>query len=174
MYTYRRFLKSSTTEQKINGMVHKFDMDGFLKSLPHETADYMASLRETVAFNEFIHQRETRKGDDPSIKLFDQIILSKKNRGRTSMFSKASTDFLSDSSDHLWRTAAANPPSSRFPGDYRQVISRVPAKLDPVLMKEPRVIQGVPRVPQVKAKRKPIASMLGSALGSSSQTPNGF
>lgn len=173
MYTYRRFLKPSTTEQKINGMVHKFDMDGFLKSLPHETADYMASLRETVAFNEFIHQRETRKADDPTIKLFDQIILSKKNRGRTSMFSKSSTDFLSDSSDHLWRTAQANPPSSRFPGDYRQIISRVPAKLDPALMKEPRVIQGVPRVPQAKAKRKPIASMLSLGTGSSSQTPNG-
>jgi hypothetical protein len=161
LYTYRRFLKPSTTEQKINGMVHKFDMEGFLKSLPHETADYMATLRETQSFNEFIHERETRKGDDPSIKLFDQIILSKKNRGRTSLFSKASTDFLSDTSEHLWRTAQASPPSARFPGDYRQVISRIPSKLDPALMKEPRVIQGVPRVPPVKARRKPIPSMLG-------------
>jgi hypothetical protein len=37
----------------------------------------------------------------------------------------------------------------------------VPAKLDPTLMKEPRVIQGVPRVPMGKARRKPIPSMLG-------------
>lgn len=142
-------------------MIYKFNMDGFLKSLPHETADYMTGLRETQSFNEFIHERETRKGDDPTVKLFDQIILSKKNRGRTSLFSKASTDFLSDTSDHLWRTAQANPPSARFPGDYRQVISRIPAKLDPALMKEPRVIHGVPRVPPVKARRKPIPSMLG-------------
>jgi hypothetical protein len=28
-------------------------------------------------------------------------------------------------------------------------------------MKEPRVIQGVPRIPQAKARRKPIPSMLG-------------
>jgi hypothetical protein len=86
-------------------------------------------------------------------------------------------DFLSDTTDHLWRTASATPPNSRFPGDYRSVISRsmlfarlrsdianfvtVPAKLDPTLMKEPRVIQGVPRVPQGKARRKPIPSMLG-------------
>lgn len=37
----------------------------------------------------------------------------------------------------------------------------VPAKLDPTLMKEPRVIQGVPRIPMAKARRKPIPSMLG-------------
>jgi hypothetical protein len=142
-------------------MVHKFDMDGFLKSLPHETSEYMSTLRETQSFNEFIHERETTKGDDPSIKLFDQIILSKKNRGRTSLFSKASTDFLSDTSEHLFRTAQASPPSARFPGDYRQVISRIPAKLDVSLMKEPRVIQGVPRMPPVKTRRKPIPSTLG-------------
>lgn len=28
-------------------------------------------------------------------------------------------------------------------------------------MKEPRVIQGVPRIPMAKARRKPIPSMLG-------------
>lgn len=153
-------------------MLFKFDMEGFLKSLPHDTAEYMSILRDTQAFNEFIHERETMKGDDPAVKLFDQIILSKKNRGRTSLFSKASTDFLSDTSDHMWRTAQANPPSARFPGDYRQIISRIPAKLDTSLMKEPRVIQGVPRVPQIKAKRKPIASIFGSSMSSnSSQTP---
>ena len=106
---------------------------------------------------------ESTRPDDPSVRLFDQIIISKKNRGRTSIFSKASTDFLSDTSQHIWRTAQANPPNARFPGDYRQVISRIPAKLDPTLMKEPRVIQGVPRVPQLKAKRKPIASIMGRA-----------
>ena len=87
--------------------------------------------------------------------LFDQIILAKKNRGRTSLFSKSSKSahvvsaaylfvpfsgshrltlsrsfvdadpsFLQDRSDHLWRSAATTPPTSRFPGDYRQIISR--------------------------------------------------
>ena len=37
-----------------------------------------------------------------------------------------------------------------------------PAKLDPSLLKEPRVIQGVPRINTVNARsRKPIPSMLG-------------
>jgi hypothetical protein len=99
--------------------------------------------------------------DDPTVKLFDEVILAKRNRGKSSFFHKAKVDFLSDTSDHLWRTASANPPNSRFPGDYRAVISRIPSKLDPTLMKEPRVIQGVPRIPVAKARRKPIPSMLG-------------
>lgn len=77
-----------------------------------------------VAFNEFIHERESKPAADPSIMLFDQVILSKRNRGRTSIFSKSKTDFLSDSSDHLWRSAAANPPKGRFPGDYRAIVTR--------------------------------------------------
>ena len=32
-----------------------------------------------------------KKGTDPEIMLFDQIILAKRNRGRTSIFSKSST-----------------------------------------------------------------------------------
>lgn len=95
------------------------------------------------------------------------------------MSTKADMRFLSDTSDHLWRSAAAPPPSSRFPGDYRQVVSRsmtyhifandanlltvhiVPAKLDPALMKEPRTEQGAPRILTARTVRKPIPSMLG-------------
>ncbi|TKA63239.1 hypothetical protein B0A49_08011 [Cryomyces minteri] len=142
-------------------MLYHFNLDGFLRSMPNENVEYIQMLQQTQGFNEFIHERESTRSDDPSIQLFDEIILSKKNRGRTSIFSKSNTEFLSDTSDHLWRSAAATPPNSRFPGDYRQVVSRIPAKLDPTLMKEPRVIQGVPRIPQAKARRKPIPSMLG-------------
>lgn len=116
-------------------------------------------------FNEFIHERETQKSNEPHIRLFDEVILAKRNRGRTSFFSKSSTTFLEDTSDHLWRSAAVPSPSANFPGDYRTVVSRIPAKLDPTLMREPRVIQGVPRIEKGggRAKRKPIPSMLGLA-----------
>ena len=78
-----------------------------------------------AAFNEFIHERETKPSSDPTILLFDQMILSKRNRGRASMFSKSKTDFLSDTYDHLWRTAAATPPKGRIPGDnIRAIITR--------------------------------------------------
>jgi hypothetical protein len=149
-------------------------MDAFLKSVPHGDSDYMHMLRQTQMFNEFIHEREATRGEDPSIKLFDEIILSKRNRGKStlSMFSsKSSTNFLSDSSDHLWRSAAATPLSARFPTDTNSgsATGRTPAKLDPSLMKEPRSIQGAPRPGQARTKRKPVASMLG--LSSQTITP---
>lgn len=61
-----------------------------MRSLPSETADYIGQLNDTQAFNEFIEERETLRTDDPKILLFDQVILSKRNRGRTSFFSKSS------------------------------------------------------------------------------------
>ncbi|KAI9751693.1 MAG: hypothetical protein M4579_005959 [Chaenotheca gracillima] len=160
-YTYRKYLYPASGDSKKAGKVFHFNMDAFIKSLPHDAASYVAMLRQTQGFNEFIHERETKKANDPSILIFDQVLLAKRGRGRTSLFSKSTPNFLQDTSDHLWRSAAAQPPSSRFPGDYRQVISRVPAKLDPSLMKEPRVIQGVPRLTTGNARRKPIPSMLG-------------
>ena len=63
--------------------------------------------------------------------LFDEIVLSKRNRGRSSIFSgRSTTDFLSDTSNHLWRTANATffPPSSRsqqnLSTDYGRVVTR--------------------------------------------------
>ncbi|KAI9789695.1 MAG: hypothetical protein M1816_005870 [Peltula sp. TS41687] len=165
LYTYRKYLYPAIGDQKAAGKIYRFNMDGFLKSIPRESATYVQMLQQTQTFNEFIHERETKSAKDPSIMLFDQIILAKKNRGRTSLFNKSSPNFLQDSSEHVWRSAAAVPPSSRFPGDYRQITSRIPARLDPALMKEPRVIQGVPRIIASKARRKPIPSMLG---------PNGY
>ncbi|KAL8714971.1 MAG: hypothetical protein Q9225_006470 [Loekoesia sp. 1 TL-2023] len=160
-YTYRKFLQVATGDQKRAGMFFHFNITGFLRSLPHETADYMSVLQQTQAFNEFIHERELKAANDPTIMLFDQIILSKRNRGRTSIFNKSKTDFLSDTSDHLWRSAAASPPQGKFPGDYTSIITRTPAKLSPTFLKEPRVLQGVPRINTVHARRKPIPSMLG-------------
>lgn len=80
------------------------------------------------------------------------------------MFSKQKVDFLSDISDHLWVSAAATPPKGRIPGDYHEVITRTPPRLEPAYMKEPRALQGVPRINTVSARsRKPIPSMLGPA-----------
>lgn len=73
--------------------------------------------------------------------------------------------YLSDTTDHIWRTASVPVPSAKFQGDYRSVVTRVPLRLDPALMREPRAIQGVPRPEQggkIKGLvRKQVASMLG-------------
>lgn len=83
-------------------------------------------------FNEFISDRErvNPKSKDPRMVLFDEIILAKRNRGRTSIFSgRNTTEFLSDTSEHLWRTASAsflpNSRSQRNPsGDYTHIVTR--------------------------------------------------
>jgi len=94
----------ATGDGKKAGKIYRFNMEGFLKSMPHECADYVKTLEQTQgmcfasepfscqpdsypAFSEFIHERESKKATDPQLKLFDEIILSKKNRGKTSFFS---------------------------------------------------------------------------------------
>jgi hypothetical protein len=141
LYTYRRYLVPATGDRKKAGMIYQFKMEEFMKSMPHENVQYMAMMQQTqglslvcgfyqtfanisLGFNEFIHERESTRSDDPTIKLFDEVILAKRNRGKTSFFHKSRVDFLSDTSDHLWRSAATNPPNSRFPGDYHSVVSR--------------------------------------------------
>ncbi|KAI6871023.1 DENN-domain-containing protein [Hortaea werneckii] len=168
-YTYRRHLHPASGERRKAGLIYHFNMDQFLKSVPHGDSEYMNMLRQTQAFNEFIHERESTRAEDPSIKLFDEIILSKRNRGRTSLFSRSNTSFLSDTSDHLWRNASATQPNGRVPGDRVPVSGRTPASLDPTLMSEPRAIQGAPRLQQARTKRKPVASMLGLSSQSADQ-----
>lgn len=46
-YTYRKYLEPATGDQKKGGMLYRFNMDGFLRSLPHENADYMNVLQQT-------------------------------------------------------------------------------------------------------------------------------
>lgn len=84
------------SQQKKSGLLQSFNMENFLKSLPGEQAQYLATLQNTQGFNEFIAEREVTRRDDPAIKLFDEIIVSKRNRGKSSFFSKLSmaTRFL--------------------------------------------------------------------------------
>ncbi|KAI5864237.1 DENN-domain-containing protein [Durotheca rogersii] len=189
LYTYRKHLGRPTKEQKSNGQIYGFDMNGFIKSLPYDQQEYVLMMKETQAFNQFIHERETQPPANPEIRLFDEIILAKKARGKpglSSGFSRLSTirashgvsaslpglqipsrqpkpqSFLSDTSDHIWRTACVPVPNARFSGDYRAITTRTPARLDTSLMKEPRAIQGVPRPEQRRrgVMRKQVPSML--------------
>ncbi|KAF4979532.1 hypothetical protein FZEAL_4300 [Fusarium zealandicum] len=190
LYTHRKYLGRPSKQQKSNGQLYAFDMDGFMKSLPHDQHDYAAMMRETQCFNEFIHDREIQPANDASIRLFDEIIMAKKARGRTGIssgLSRLSTirashgasvtsnfgpqsrsgkvpPFLGDTSDHIWRTASVPLPKGSFPGEYRSVVTRIPARLDRSLMREPRSIQGMPRVEPRGTRgliRKQVPSMLG-------------
>ncbi|MBE7180314.1 MAG: hypothetical protein INR71_03735, partial [Terriglobus roseus] len=46
-YGYRKFLSPPSSKQKKNGQLYSFNMDVFLRSLPHELDDYMAMLQQT-------------------------------------------------------------------------------------------------------------------------------
>ncbi|KAF9877783.1 DENN domain-containing protein [Colletotrichum karsti] len=190
LYTYRKHLGRPNKDQKSNGQLYAFDMAGFVKSLPYDQQPYATMLRDTQAFNEFIHERETHSANHAAIRLFDEVIMAKKARGRptlTSGLSRLSTlrmshgassnasgfaapsklkipAYLGDTSDHMWRTASVPVPNAKFPGEYRTVVTRIPTKLDPALMREPRAIQGVPRPEQRRGGllRKQVPSMVGS------------
>lgn len=74
--------------------------------------------------------------------------------------------YLGDTSDHIWRTASVPfAKGGQFPENYRTIITRIPARLDKALMREPRAIQGVPRMDPRGARglmRKQVPSMLGT------------
>ncbi|KAG0643854.1 hypothetical protein HOY80DRAFT_1031840 [Tuber brumale] len=138
-YTYRKFLGPATGDGKKAGNIYRFNMEGFLKSMPQENSVFIQMLEQTQAFSEFIHDRESKKASDPTIKLFDEVILSKKNRGKSGFFSKSSINYLQDTSEHRWQTTGAisTGSSSRHRSETTVSTNRVPAKLDPTLMKEP-------------------------------------
>jgi hypothetical protein len=89
-------------------------------------------------------------------------VLGPRSGHRSSQANKVAS-YLADKTDHIWRTASVPVPNSKFAGDYRAVVSRMPAKLDPSLMREPRVIQGVAMGEQRTRGlvRKQVPSMIG-------------
>jgi hypothetical protein len=46
-YTYRRFLCFADHEQRKNGLLYSMNIDGFIKSLPHDCSEFMGMLRNT-------------------------------------------------------------------------------------------------------------------------------
>ncbi|KAI5295918.1 hypothetical protein KEM52_006472 [Ascosphaera acerosa] len=160
LYTYKKYMRVASGDKRRAGMAYSFNWEGWIKSLPADHAEYISgTLQNTQAFSEFISEREhaTPGGPgnaekDPKITLFDEIILSKRNRGRTSIFgSRLVTSFLSDTTDHVWKTvtpASASGSNMDIPGlehqtitlsdgrtvDWREMVTRIPAKLDPFLI----------------------------------------
>jgi hypothetical protein len=47
LYTYRKHLGRPTREQKSNGQLYAFDMDGFIRSLPYDQQEYATMMRDT-------------------------------------------------------------------------------------------------------------------------------
>jgi DENN (AEX-3) domain/uDENN domain/dDENN domain/C1 domain len=151
-YTYRKFMNPANSEQQKKGMKYTFSTSDFIRSLTQDHAAYINMLQQTQAFNEFISAREMSNPPAPvasTIALFDAIILAKRNRGRLrsgmsnlnlgrNMFSsRSSVDILSDTSEHVWRTTAAQRSNEKADfgtaakgRDYHSIVTRIPAKLE--------------------------------------------
>ncbi|KAK8039114.1 DENN domain-containing protein [Apiospora rasikravindrae] len=201
LYTYRKYLGRPSKDQRNAGQLYAFDMNGFIKSMPYDQQEYGSMMKETQLFNEFVHERELNPATNPAVRLFDEIILAKKARGKQGLtgLSRLGTirashglshsipgmhgssrnsktqSYLSDTNDHIWRTASVPLPNAKFEGDYRAITTRIPSKLDRSLMKEPRAIEGVPRPEQRKRGliRKQVPSMMMGNGPVSPVSPNG-
>lgn len=170
-------------------------MDEFMKSLPGENVQYLATLQQTqglfgpftIAYAHLLTSQKLLTSSFTSVKASAQTIhplscsmksfLPNETVENHPSFTKQrptscpiqqitfGVQHLLIHQIHASRATivplsvevSLSNPVMRYPSD----IEAVPAKLDPTLMKEPRVIQGVPRIPIAKARRKPIPSMLG-------------
>lgn len=52
-YTYRKYLGRPSKQQKSNGQLFAFDMDGFMKSLPYDQQEYATMMRDTQGKSPF-------------------------------------------------------------------------------------------------------------------------
>lgn len=190
-YNYRRFVTPADAIQTRLGLLHKFEVDAWIRSLPPDHAEYMEMLKDTQSFDEFINERETTKlslGD--SVTLFDAIMAAKKARTKGVRSSIAASlsgrnpfagrshagvpaEYLSDTSTHMWRVVSTPHSSEKVDlgsaakgREYRKIVSRTPGKLEDELLSPPP--------PVVKLKKAPIPSVNGkNRTRSIANTPNG-
>ena len=47
LYTYRKYLHPATADQRKNGKLYRFNMEGFTRSMPRENAHYVQILQQT-------------------------------------------------------------------------------------------------------------------------------
>lgn len=170
-YNYRRFMTPADAIQKRLGLLQKFDVDAWIRTLPPEHAEYLDMLKDTQSFDEFVNERETANLSlSDSVQLFDGLMAAKRTRtkgfkssiavslsGRNPFAGRfqaggVSAEYLTDNSTHIWRTVST-PHESEKPElgnaakgrDYRKIVSRTPGKLEDDLF--------TPLPPPIKRKK---------------------
>jgi len=153
---YRRFMLPADPTLRHIGLRHKFAFDAWVRSLPPDHGEYMHMLKQTQAFDVFIHECETENTTSSDTRaLFDAFIAAKKNRsrgvrssivvslsGRNPFAGRAPSggvpaEYLADDSTRTWRVISAPQNSDKADfergakgRDYRELVSRTPAKLE--------------------------------------------
>ena len=166
--------------QRKSGLREKLNVEAWMRSLPPDHAEYMSFLKETQAFDGFVNERETQTvSTSDSIALFDALMAAKKTRSKGVRSSIAVTlggrnpfagrshgggvpaEHLSDSASHVWRVVSAPHSSARAElgagekgREYRDIVSRTPAKLEEELFaKSPPTKVPIMAMPQVNGKK---------------------
>lgn len=158
-YNYRRFMMPASLAQRKQGLLQKFNADAWIYSLPPDHGEYIKILKETQAFDVFVQERETHNLPlSGSVALFEALMSAKKSRtkgvrstlavslsGRNPFAGRSHlgggggvpAEYLSDTSTHVWSVVPTPHNSERADlghgakgREYRQVVSRTPAKLE--------------------------------------------
>ncbi|KAJ9655121.1 hypothetical protein H2198_005977 [Neophaeococcomyces mojaviensis] len=179
-YNYRRFMLPADSTQRKTGLLHKFGVDAWIRGLPPDHAEYMTMLKQTQAFDGFVHERETKTlALSDSIALFDALMAAKRTRskgvrssiavslsGRNPFAGRSPSggipaEYLADDSTHVWRVVSTPHSSERADlgvgskgRDYRKIVSRTPAKLeDELFAPSPVTKLSDASAPQAKSKK---------------------
>lgn len=141
LYNYRKYLGVT------NGDERTFDKKGYEDECLATDNYFMHQVLNTQAFCCFIDDRSARDANDPEIRLFEDIILAKRNRGKAALFGKSNqTTFLSSQADSPRKTFSVVRPNSESATPQSVSAGRkdipVPDFLDERLFCLPRVFLG--------------------------------
>lgn len=105
--------------------------------------NFLRLMLDTQLFANFIEDRCAKTQSDPEIKLFDQILLAKRKRSKSTVFfgGRSELSFLLDRSATIKRTFTAMPPDAEnLPTKDGRGTDEVPDYLDHRLLSEPRTL----------------------------------
>ncbi|KAK6377123.1 hypothetical protein LTR64_000502 [Lithohypha guttulata] len=131
-------------QQKKLGLREMFNVDAWIRSLPPDHANYMMVMKETQAFDGFVHEREIKSQSAcDSIALFDALMAARKGRskgvrnsivlslsGRNPFAGRSPSggvpaEYLSDTSTHIWRVISTPHTSERADSNTGQARGRI-------------------------------------------------
>lgn len=140
LYNYRKYFRN--LEGNTGAM--SFDRAEYERDCMSSNNLFMRQVLETQAFATFIDDRSTKDPSDPDIRLFDDILLAKRNRGRSGIFGKSiRPTFLLSQADAPRKTFTALRPNDQgLPPAPSSGQIPVPDFLDERLLSTPRIFRG--------------------------------
>lgn len=147
LQNYRKYLTpvlaSQASATKDSTAFFKYDRAAHMHELTTTGNNaFMLALLDTQLWAAFIDERVMRSASDPAVLLFDHILLAKRNRGRSGLFTRSDPWFLREPAqgpDHVVRIIEPN--NAPWPADVGKTPQdwEVPDHLDERLFTTPRL-----------------------------------